>query len=96
MTSDHITPTQKAASEFFPGFWDSRGWGIGMSIVTRHEEVSRSVGSFGWDGGYGTSWCTDPREDMIGILMTQRLWDSPSAPAVQRDFWTSAYQAIED
>jgi len=33
---------------------------------------------------------------MVGILMTQRLWDSPSAPAVQRDFWTSAYQAIED
>jgi hypothetical protein len=26
----------------------------------------------------------------------QRLWDSPSAPAVQQDFWTSAYQAIED
>ena len=33
---------------------------------------------------------------MVGILMTQRLWDSPVAPAVQRDFWTSAYQGIED
>jgi hypothetical protein len=33
---------------------------------------------------------------MVGILMTQRLWDSPGAPAVQRDFWPSADQAIED
>jgi hypothetical protein len=38
----------------------------------------------------------DPREDMTGILMTQRVWESPVAPAVNRDFWTSAYQAIDD
>jgi hypothetical protein len=29
-------------------------------------------------------------------MNTQRLWDSPVAPAVQRDFWISAYQAFED
>src|SRR5207245_10632572 len=34
MTSDHITGEQKAASDFFPGFWDDRGWGFGMAIVT--------------------------------------------------------------
>jgi len=28
MTTDHITPEQKAASPFFPGFWDNRGWGF--------------------------------------------------------------------
>jgi hypothetical protein len=33
---------------------------------------------------------------MVAILMTQRLWDSPSAPDVYLDFWTSAYQAIDD
>jgi len=33
---------------------------------------------------------------MVGILMTQRAWDSPSAPNVYLDFWTSAYQAIGD
>lgn len=31
-----------------------------------------------------------------GILVTQRVWDSPSEPAVNRDFRTSAYQAIDD
>jgi hypothetical protein len=42
------------------------------------------------------AWYADPREDMTGILMTQRVWDSPVAPAVNRDFWTTAYQAIDD
>jgi CubicO group peptidase (beta-lactamase class C family) len=96
MTSDHLTAEQKAASDFFPNFWDNRGWGFGMAIVTRRDDLARSVGTFGWDGGYGTSWYADPREDMTGILMTQRVWDSPVAPAVNRDFWTTAYQAIDD
>ena len=26
MTTDHITPEQKAASPFSPGFWDTDGW----------------------------------------------------------------------
>ena len=96
MTADHITAEQKAASDFFPGFWDNRGWGFGMAVVTRRDDVARSVGTYGWDGGYGTSWYADPREDLTGILMTQRVWDSPVAPAVNRDFWTTAYQAIDD
>src|SRR5712691_10412821 len=27
MAADHITAEQKAASDFFPDFWDDRGWG---------------------------------------------------------------------
>jgi len=44
----------------------------------------------------GTSGYADPKEDMVGILMTQRLMDSPDPPGVFRDFWTSTYQAIDD
>src|SRR5881628_3619817 len=29
-------------------------------------------------------------------IMIQRVWDSPVAPAVNRDFRTAAYQAIDD
>jgi CubicO group peptidase (beta-lactamase class C family) len=96
MTTDHITPEQKAVSAFFPGFWDTRGWGFGLSIITRRDELSAVPGRFGWDGGYGTSAYMDPKEDMVAILMTQRLWDSPGGPMVYRDFWTAAYQAIDD
>jgi hypothetical protein len=28
--------------------------------------------------------------------MTQRAWTSPSPPDACLDFWTSAYQAIDD
>ena len=58
--------------------------------------MAGSVGTFGWDGGLGTSWYSDPAEDMVAILMTQVSWTSPSPPDVCLDFWTSAYQAIDD
>lgn len=96
MTTDQITPAQKAASSFFPNFWETRGWGFGLSIVTRRDTLSDVPGRFGWDGGYGTSAYTDPHEELIGVLMTQRLMDSPHAPLVFQDFWTTAYQAIDD
>jgi len=95
MTTDQITAEQKAASPFFPGFWDSRGWGMGVSVFTRRDSLSATPGRFGWDGGYGTSWYSDPKEDLTGILLTQRLWESPAGPPVCADFWTSAYQAID-
>jgi CubicO group peptidase (beta-lactamase class C family) len=96
MTTDQITAEQKAASPFFPGFWDRLGWGFGLAIVTRRDDLASVPGRFGWDGGYGTSCYADPTEDMIGVLMTQRLMDSPVAPRVFRDFWTLAYQAIDE
>lgn len=33
---------------------------------------------------------------MIGILLTQRLLDSPTPSGVLLDFWALAYQAIDD
>jgi len=95
MTADQITPQQKAVSEFFPGFWDSHGWGFGVSVVTRRDDVSAVPGRYGWDGGYGTSWSSDPAEGMVAILMTQVL-GHPGAASVHSDFWTAAYAAIDD
>jgi CubicO group peptidase (beta-lactamase class C family) len=96
MTTDHLTPEQKALSGIVPGFFEHHGWGFGMSVVTRRDDVAGSIGTFGWDGGMGTSWFSDPVEDLTVILMTQAGWTSPTPPAICRDFWTSAYQAIDD
>ncbi len=96
MTTDQLTPEQKAASPFFPGFWDSRGWGFGVSMVTRRDSVSASPGRFGWDGAFGTSWASDPAEDMVCILMIQRMGFGPSPAGLNSDFWTLAYQTIDD
>jgi CubicO group peptidase (beta-lactamase class C family) len=96
MTTDHLTPEQKALSDIVPGYFESHGWGFGLSMVTRRDDLAGVPGRYGWDGGYGTSWASDPSEEMVAILMTQSLWTSPSPPDVYLDFWTSAYQAIDD
>ncbi len=94
MTTDQLTPEQRASTGIFLG--ENRGWGFGMSIITKRDDLSTVPGRFGWDGGLGTSGYSDPKEEMVAILMTQRAMDSPSAPAFYSDFWTSVYQAIDD
>jgi CubicO group peptidase (beta-lactamase class C family) len=95
MTADHVTLEQRAeANSFF--FDDNSSWGFGMSVVTKRVDLCTGPGRFGWTGGLGTSGYSDPKEEMVGILMTQRLMDSPEPPRVFLDFWTSAYQAIDD
>ena len=96
MTTDQLTPEQKAVSSLVPGFFDNHGWGFGVSIVTRRDDIASVPGRYGWDGGLGTSWYSDPREEMIIILMTQCAWTSPSPPPPNVCFWTLAYQAIDD
>ncbi|HEX9036524.1 MAG TPA: serine hydrolase domain-containing protein [Ktedonobacterales bacterium] len=95
MTSDHLTPAQKGPS-LVEGFWDSHGWGYCMSVTTSRASLEDTPGRYGWDGGMGTSWYNDPREEMITLLMTQRAWSSATPPPLVRDFWTLAYQAIDD
>jgi CubicO group peptidase (beta-lactamase class C family) len=93
MITDQLTPAQKAGAEMF--FGTSAGWGFGMAVVTAREHLA-SVGRFGWDGGLGATAHSDPAEDMVGILLTPRMMDGPMPPAAFTDFWTGAYQAIDD
>jgi CubicO group peptidase (beta-lactamase class C family) len=94
MTIDHLMPEQKLGSELF--FGDNRGWGVELSVFSRRNDLYTASGRFGWDGGYGTSWYSGPREKLTGILLTQRMMDSPQPPRALVDFWTLAYQAIDD
>jgi CubicO group peptidase (beta-lactamase class C family) len=94
MTTDQLSEEQKA--ENFVFFGGVSGWGLGVNVVTRRNDLSAVPGRFGWNGGTGTSFYVDPAEELIGILLTQREMTSPVPPAVFRDFWTCAYQAIED
>ncbi len=96
MSTDQLTAEQKAASPFFQNFWDSRGWGLGVSVVTRRTEVAGVPGRFGWDGVFSTSLYMDPREDMVGIFMAQCRPGALALHPAVLDFWTSAYRAIDD
>ena len=91
MTTGQISAEQRVGSEFF--LEDNRDWGFGVSIITRRDDIASSPGRFGWDGGLGTSWYADPREEMTAILMTQAL-GFPSH--IDLDFWTLVYAALGD
>jgi CubicO group peptidase (beta-lactamase class C family) len=96
MTTDQLTPQQKAVSGFFPDDFDARGWGFCVGIVTRREHPAMPVGQYGWDGGLGTIWRNDPSEEMVSLLLTNAAWTSPRPPGIALDFLTAAYAAIDD
>jgi CubicO group peptidase (beta-lactamase class C family) len=66
MTTDQVPAANKTADSFFPGFWDSMGWGFGVGVVTDGAERGR----YGWAGGQGTDFFVDP-DGTIGVLLTQ-------------------------
>jgi CubicO group peptidase (beta-lactamase class C family) len=93
MTSDQLTPEQRTASEIFFGTHSS--WGLGMAVDIARSEIYHSPGRYGWTGGLGTTAYIDPAQEVIGILFTQRMMDSPEPPKFFSDFWTLAYGAVE-
>ena len=94
MTTDHLTPEQRAASDSVPVFLEGRGWGFGLSTIPGGDGASDTPGRYGWEGGLGTSWASDPDEGLVGILMTQRL-AGPGSPRIDLDFWASVYGDID-
>ncbi|MCW0213190.1 MAG: beta-lactamase family protein [Pseudonocardia sp.] len=75
MTTDRLTPEQQAGAGLF---LDGEGWGLGMAVAPD--------GRYGWDGGLGTSWRTDPATDVIDILLTPVMWSSPAGPEMVAAF----------
>ena len=56
-----------------------------------------SVGSYGWDGGLGSSWANDPESGLIGVVLTTDMFAGPfPAPAVIQDAWTGLATACAD
>jgi CubicO group peptidase (beta-lactamase class C family) len=94
MTSDQLMPEQRVGAEMF--FRENSSWGLGMAVIIHRNDGISTPGRFGWDGGLGTSAYSDPREELVGILMTQVAWNSPNGPQIWNDFWTSAYAALDD
>jgi CubicO group peptidase (beta-lactamase class C family) len=86
MTTDQLTPAQKAHGGLLPGFFDGRSWGFCQAVY--------DSGAFGWDGGLGTSWLVDPSQDLTVIVLTQRMFESPDPPQVHRDIQAAAYAAL--
>lgn len=86
MTSDQLTPAQKVDGAFGDAFFVERAWGYGVA-------VGRD-GSWGWDGGLGSSFWVNPELDLTVIVLTQRLWESSDLPQVHRDIRAAALATV--
>jgi CubicO group peptidase (beta-lactamase class C family) len=89
MTTNHLTPAQRAGGAMILG--PGRGWGHGVSVALEDTADGVPAGTYGWNGGFGTSWAVDPRTDTTAILLTQTLFDTPEAPAIHQAFWRAAF-----
>jgi len=75
-----------------PGF----GFGLGYSVVKDIGVTGQagSPGVFGWGGAFCTYFQVDPKEEMIGIMMTQvRPYDHIN---IRQEFMALANQSLVD
>jgi CubicO group peptidase (beta-lactamase class C family) len=69
------------------------GWGLGLGVRRADEPGGRHAGSFGWDGGLGSTWWTDPVTGTTAVLLTNQMWSSPAPPEVFEAFREVAFRA---
>jgi CubicO group peptidase (beta-lactamase class C family) len=86
MTTDQLTPEQKAHGGLGPDFFASQSWSYCQAVA--------DSGAFGWNGGFGTSWLVDAASDLVVTLLTQRMFSSPDDTEVHDAIQAAAYSAI--
>ncbi len=86
MTTDQLTSEQKARGGLDDDFFDGQSWSFC--------QVVQDNGTFGWDGGFGSTWRVDPVRDLVTIVLTQRMFDSPALPLLHRELHEAAYAAL--
>jgi CubicO group peptidase (beta-lactamase class C family) len=95
MTANHLALALmpiKIGPNPSPGY----GFGLGVRVLVDPAQAQwlGSAGEYGWGGLASTYFFIDPREAMLGILMTQLV--PREAHPIRNDFRTMAYQAIVD
>ena len=80
MTSNQLTPDQRAASRMFgrPLFAAGHGYGMGVAVVMEPEKADvlrcrGGVGTIGWPGAYGGWWQADPNDGSVLIFLAHNM-----------------------
>lgn len=87
MTTDWLTPAQRAGAELF---LEGQGWGFGGSVDVAPRDPWNVPGRYGWVGGTGTAAHIVPSTGAATILLTQLEMSGPTPPEPMRAFWTYA------
>lgn len=71
------------------------GFGLGSRVLLNVAEaqIPGSVGEFGWGGAAKTNYWVDPKEEMVGVFMSQSMM---SFEVPDSDFRVLAYSALVD
>jgi CubicO group peptidase (beta-lactamase class C family) len=93
MTSNHLTVQQRESGQLILG--KGNGWGYGLSVRVETTDQPGEPGSYGWNGGLGTTWLNDPHRNLIAILLTQVHWTSADYPASSMEFLKAAYEIAD-
>jgi CubicO group peptidase (beta-lactamase class C family) len=100
MTTNYLTPEQRAASTFGSSgkYWAGQGFGLGVAVKDDLKEMAAdmgvgSPGTFGWPVVFSTWFSVDPKEQMIPVFMVPGgAYNKEMRWAFQR----LAYRAIDD
>lgn len=98
MTSDHLGTRISAPTTPGELLLGTPGYTFGLGFVVRQGNgvagVHGSQGEFMWAGYAGTYFGVDPKEELVGIYMSQA--PSPTRPYYRRLMKNLTYQAIVD
>jgi CubicO group peptidase (beta-lactamase class C family) len=97
MTSNQLTPAQRAEARMFgrPIFAEGHGYGMGVAVVMEPEKADPMrcrgcVGTFGWPGAYGGWWQADPTDGSVLIFMAHSMAElSQLARGVGLGVWSA-------
>ena len=80
MTSNQLTPEQRATARMFgrPIFAAGHGYGMGVAVVMEPEKADPlrcrgGVGTIGWPGAYGGWWQADPNNRSVLIFLAHNM-----------------------
>ena len=80
MTSNQLTPGQRATTRMLgqPIFATGHGYGMGVAVVTAPETADPlrcrgTVGTIGWPGAYGSWWQADPNDRSVLIFLSHNM-----------------------
>jgi CubicO group peptidase (beta-lactamase class C family) len=97
MTSNQLTPEQRASARMFgrPIFAAGHGYGMGVAVVLEPEKADPmrcrgGIGTIGWPGAYAGWWQADPNDQSVLIFLSHNMLElSQMARGIGLGAWSA-------
>jgi CubicO group peptidase (beta-lactamase class C family) len=97
MTSNQLTPEQRASTRMFGQrtFAEGHGYGMGVAVVVEPDKADPmrcrgGIGTIGWPGAYGSWWQADPNDRSVLIFLSHNMLElSQMARGIGLGVWSA-------